>query len=78
MTYRRYAEEWHLTPTVTTGTFAIYPIVIVTILILFGNISDHVSRRTTMLLGLTDLAVLVAQATHDWAPLLGHLSDLRT
>jgi MFS family permease len=52
MTYRLYAEEWHLTHTVTTGIFAIYPIVVVTILIIFGEISDHIGRRTTMLLGL--------------------------
>ena len=52
MTYQLYAEEWGLTHTVTTGIFAIYPIVVVTILILFGDISDHIGRRTTMLLGL--------------------------
>ncbi len=52
MTYQLYAEEWHLTHTVTTGIFAIYPIVVVTILIIFGDISDHIGRRTTMLLGL--------------------------
>ena len=52
MTYRLYAEEWHLTHTVTTGIFAIYPIVVVTILIIFGDISDHIGRRTTMLVGL--------------------------
>ncbi|CAN7577541.1 MFS transporter [Mesorhizobium sp. LjNodule214] len=52
MTYQLYAEEWHLTLTVTTGIFAIYPVVVVTILILFGDISDHIGRRTTMLLGL--------------------------
>jgi MFS family permease len=51
MTYQLYADEW-LTHTVTTGIFAIYPIVVVTILILFGDISDHIGRRTTMLLGL--------------------------
>src|SRR6185295_3423317 len=52
MTYQLYAEEWQLTHTVTTGIFAIYPIVVVTILIIFGDISDHIGRRTTMLLGL--------------------------
>ncbi|MBA1140977.1 MFS transporter [Mesorhizobium sp. CCANP35] len=52
MTYQLYAEEWRLTHTVTTGIFAIYPIVVVTILILYGDISDHIGRRTTMLLGL--------------------------
>jgi MFS family permease len=52
MTYRLYAEEWHLTHTVTTGIFAIYPIVVVAALIGFGDISDHIGRRATMLLGL--------------------------
>jgi MFS family permease len=52
MTYQLYAEEWHLTHTVTTGIFAIYPIVVVTVLIIFGDISDYIGRRTTMLLGL--------------------------
>ncbi len=52
MTYRLYAEEWHLTHTVTTGIFAIYPIVVVAALIDFGDISDHVGWRATMLLGL--------------------------
>jgi MFS family permease len=52
MTYQLYAEEWQLTHTVTTGIFAIYPIVVVTILVIFGDISDHIGRRTTMLLGL--------------------------
>jgi MFS family permease len=52
VTYQLYAEEWRLTHAVTTGIFAIYPIVVVTILILFGDISDHIGRRTTMLVGL--------------------------
>ena len=52
MTYRLYAEEWHLTHTVTTGIFAIYPVVVVAVLIGFGDISDHIGRRATMLLGL--------------------------
>src|ERR1700738_4406727 len=52
MTYRLYAEEWHLTHTVTTGIFAIYPVVVVAVLIGFGDISDHIGRRAQMLLGL--------------------------
>lgn len=53
MTYRLYVEEWHLTHTVTTGIFTIYPIVVVAALIGFGDISDHIGRRATMLLGLS-------------------------
>jgi predicted MFS family arabinose efflux permease len=52
MTYRLYAEEWQLTHTVTTGIFAVYPIVVVAVLIVFGDVSDHIGRRETMLLGL--------------------------
>lgn len=52
MTYRLYAEQWQLTHTVTTGIFAVYPIFVVTILIAFGDLSDHFGRRATMLLGL--------------------------
>jgi hypothetical protein len=52
MAYRLYAEEWHLSHTVTTGIFAIYPAVVVAILIGFGDISDHIGRRATMLSGL--------------------------
>jgi len=52
MVYRLYAEEWHLNHTVTTGIFAIYPVVVVLVLIGFGDISDHIGRRATMLMGL--------------------------
>ena len=52
MAYRLYADEWRLNHTVTTGIFAIYPIVVVLTLIGFGDISDHIGRRATMLMGL--------------------------
>ena len=52
MTYRLYAEQWHLTPTVTTAIFAVYPIVVVAILIGFGDLSDQIGRRAAILLGL--------------------------
>ena len=32
MTYRLYAQEWHLSHTVTAEIFAIYPIVVVAVL----------------------------------------------
>jgi predicted MFS family arabinose efflux permease len=52
MAYPLYAAEWHLTHTVTTAIFAIYPIVVVAVLVGFGDVSDHIGRRLTMLLGL--------------------------
>jgi MFS family permease len=52
MTYPLYAAEWHLSLSVTGAIFAVYPIVVVAVLIGFGDLSDYIGRRTTMLLGL--------------------------
>jgi MFS family permease len=51
MSYPLFAEEWHLTHTVTTGVFAIYPIVVAAVLVGFGDVSDYVGRRTAILWG---------------------------
>jgi MFS family permease len=53
VSYPLYAEEWDLTPAVTTAIFAVYPIVLVVVLAVFGNLSDYIGRRATILLGLT-------------------------
>jgi predicted MFS family arabinose efflux permease len=69
MTYPLYAEEWHLTPTMTTAIFAVYPIAVVAALILFGDLSDHVGRRAAMLLGVASsaLGVLLFAVAPDFA-----------
>ncbi|WP_310700378.1 MFS transporter [Paraburkholderia sp. USG1] len=70
LTYPLYAAQWNLTPTVTTGIFAIYPAVVVATLLLFGNVSDYVGARVPMLLGLAASALgtlFLATATHlEW------------
>jgi MFS family permease len=52
LTYPLYAQRWHLTPTVTTGMFAVYPVLVVLTLLLFGNLSDRVGRRAMILAGI--------------------------
>ncbi len=51
--YRLYAQQWHLSHMVTTEIFAIYPLAVVTALVLFGGLSDQIGRRAVMLLGLS-------------------------
>jgi len=52
VTYPVYAEEWNLTTSTTTAIFAVYPIVLVVALAVFGNLSDYIGRRSAMLIGL--------------------------
>ena len=54
--YPLYAQDWHLAPSVTTAIFAIYPLVLVPVLIVFGNLSDVIGRRAVILMGLVALA----------------------
>ncbi|WP_329005754.1 MFS transporter [Kribbella sp. NBC_00709] len=50
-TYPLYASTWHLTPATTTAIFALYPVVLVAFLLVFGQVSDYIGRRATMLYG---------------------------
>jgi predicted MFS family arabinose efflux permease len=74
LTYGLYAQEWHLSHTVTAGIFAIYPIGVVVMLVGFGGISDQIGRRATMLAGLFASlvgALLFAVAPDVWWVLAG-------
>src|SRR5229473_572878 len=69
LTYGVYAQEWHLTHTVTAGIFAIYPLAVVVMLVGLGGISDQIGRRATMLAGLFASlvgALLFAVAPDAW------------
>ena len=69
MTYPLYASEWGLTPLATTTIFAVYPIAVVLILVCFGDISDYIGRRRTMLYGLAAslIGVLLFAVARDLA-----------
>src|SRR6266478_8313027 len=53
MTYPLYASEWGLTHTATTAIFAVFPIVVVAVLLFSGGVSDYIGRRSTILIGLS-------------------------
>jgi predicted MFS family arabinose efflux permease len=57
VSYPLYESEWHLSPTTTTAIFAVYPIVLVLVLLVFGDLSDHIGRRASILLGLAAMLV---------------------
>ncbi|MEH2474205.1 MFS family permease [Nitrobacteraceae bacterium AZCC 2161] len=76
LTYRLYAQDWHLTHTVTAGIFAVFPIGVVVMLVGFGGISDQIGRRATMLAGLFASlvgALLSAVAPDVWWVFAGRL-----
>ncbi len=70
MTYPLYAAEWHLSHAVITAIFAIYPVAIVAILVGFGDLSDYIGRRATMLIGLAasliGVLLFAAAPNVDW------------
>jgi len=69
--YPVYAEEWNLTPVVTTAVFATYPIALIVVLLLFGGLSDAIGRRRAMLLGIA--LITVASVLFAVAPNVGFL-----
>lgn len=56
-TYPLYEADWHVTPAVTTTVFAIYPLALVVVLLIFGDLADHIGRRAAILLGLAGMFV---------------------
>ncbi|GMK44558.1 hypothetical protein PghCCS26_16860 [Paenibacillus glycanilyticus] len=52
-----YALQWHLSKSVTTGIFSVYPIVLILVLFLLGNLSNYIGRRNTLITGLLFLLV---------------------
>jgi predicted MFS family arabinose efflux permease len=55
--YPLYERSWGLTAATSTLIFAIYPIVLIPVLVIFGNLSDSLGRRFAILLGLGALAL---------------------
>lgn len=54
--YPLYGTAWHLAPSATTAIFAVYPLALVIVLAVFGDLSDVIGRRRSMLAGLFAIA----------------------
>jgi MFS family permease len=54
--YPVYAQEWGLTPVVTTAVFGLYPLALLIVLFFFGSLSDTIGRRRAMLIGIALIA----------------------
>jgi predicted MFS family arabinose efflux permease len=76
MNYPLYAEHWQLEPWVTTLMYAAYPLALIPMLLLFGNLSDHLGRRTMMLCGLAAIiagGIVLGVAPWVWTVFLGRV-----
>lgn len=64
--YVVYQARWHFSPAVLTFVFAVYVFSLLAALMLTGGLSDHIGRRTTLLIALTiELASMVVFAEAD-------------
>jgi MFS family permease len=52
MIYPLYQADWGITSTTVAWIFATYPIALIPVLVVLGDLSDHIGRRATILLGL--------------------------
>jgi predicted MFS family arabinose efflux permease len=54
--YPLYAATWNLPPWVPAAMFAVYPVTLIPVLLVLGNLSDHIGRRPVLLAGLSAIA----------------------
>ncbi|WP_426244599.1 MFS transporter [Nocardioides sp. LHG3406-4] len=52
MTYPLYQSEWGVSTTTVAWIFAAYPIALIPVLIVLGDLSDHIGRRRSMIWGM--------------------------
>ncbi|MFZ4840921.1 MFS transporter [Mycetocola saprophilus] len=52
LAYPLYEAQWGISSADATWIFSAYPAMLIVVLVLFGNLSDYIGRRNTILLGL--------------------------
>jgi MFS family permease len=57
LVYPLYEQAWALTPVVITAIFAVYPVVLVVVLLVFGSLSDYIGRRAAIVAGLSSILI---------------------
>ena len=55
--YGVYQAEWHFSVTTLTAVFAVYALVLLATLLMFGSVSDYFGRRRTIIAGLAAYAM---------------------
>jgi MFS family permease len=69
--YAIYQGEWGFSPITTTIIFGIYAIAVLSSLLVFGKVSDHIGRRPVLLVALAvQMATMVVFALADGVPML--------
>ena len=69
--YAIYQAKWGFTPITTTIVFGIYAIAVLSSLLVFGKLSDHVGRRPVLFVALAvQIGAMVVFATADGVPML--------
>jgi MFS family permease len=69
--YAIYQGQWGFSPITTTIIFGIYAIAVLSSLLVFGRLSDHVGRRPVLLVALAvQMVTMVLFATADGVPAL--------
>ena len=69
--YPIYAAQWGLSPLIVTIVFAAYPMALLIVLPILGNLSDQFGRRVVMIAGVVLIAA--SAATFALAPNVGFL-----
>jgi len=64
--YPVYAAEWHLTPLMLTGVFAIYVAGLLASLLVAGRLSDHVGRKPVLVVGGLGVALSLGLFAMVW------------
>jgi MFS family permease len=69
--YALYQAEWHFSPITTTVVFGVYALAVLTALLIFGSLSDHIGRRPVLLAAIgVQAATMLVFATADGVPML--------